>query len=170
MAPLRAWLGLGPHDPDVEPLEVELVSSLDALKPPHAKFLTAYAAVLSRVAYSDRVITADEAAVMSTILQTVDEVSRQDADLIVAIANGGARRLGDSEWRDAARVLGHVATRAQRLGLLRSLYAVAAADQNIELEQIEEIEKIGRELGLSTGDVESVRLQLGGSPVGQSSS
>jgi len=154
MAPLWQWLGIPARDPEVEPLETGLAQTLDGLKPPHARYLAAYAAVLARVAYSDRQITPHEAAAMTRILCEVDAVAPHDAELIVAIASDGARRLGAADGREAARLLGRVATRAQRLGLLRSVFAVAIADGSMSLDQLEQVERIGHELGLSVGDVE----------------
>jgi len=141
-----------------------LVGALDRLKPRHARYLSAYAAVLARVAYTDREISPEEARVMTRIIQEVDDVPQADAELIVAIANGATRTLGDEAGREATRLLGTVATRAQRLGLLRCLFAVAAAHHGVSSDEFHKIEHIGRELGLSAVDLESCRLQLGGRP------
>lgn len=165
MASLRRWLGWSasdeaPSDPRVEPIR----GALDRLKPRHAQYLSAYAAVLARVAYTDREISPEEAKVMTRIIQDVDEVPETDAELIVAIANGSARTLGDEAGREATRLLGTVATRAQRLGLLRCLFAVAGAHGGVSQDEFHKIEHIGRELGLSATDLESCRLRLGGRP------
>jgi uncharacterized tellurite resistance protein B-like protein len=128
------------------------------LKPMHARYLSAYAAVLARIAYADREVTLDEAAVMRRILQHVDDVPASDAELIVAIAVGGARELGDEEGREAARTLGKVATRAQRLGLLRCLFAVAGAHRGVSADEATKIAEISRELALSADDLETCRV------------
>jgi uncharacterized tellurite resistance protein B-like protein len=132
---------------------------VEGLKPRHARYLSAYAAVLARIAYADREVTLDESAVMKRILQEVDDISENDAELIVAIAVGGARQLGEDEGQDAARTLGKVATRAQRLGLLRCLFAVAAAHSGVSADEAAKIGEISRELALSADDLETCRVQ-----------
>jgi uncharacterized tellurite resistance protein B-like protein len=132
--------------------------AVEGLKPRHARYLSAYAAVLARIAYADRDVSADESALMKRILQTVDDVSANDAELIVAIAVGGARQLGEDEGRVAARTFGKIATRAQRLGLLRCLFAVAAAHRGVSADESEKIAEISRELALSSDDLETCRV------------
>jgi tellurite resistance protein len=134
---------------------------LDGIKPRHARYLSAFAAVLARVAYIDREVTADEAEMMTQIIQRVDDVPPADARLIVAIALGGARTVGEEDGREAAQTLGLVATRAQRLGLLRCLFAVAAAHSGISAEEHAKIEQIGQELALNATDLATCRLELG---------
>jgi hypothetical protein len=99
--------------------------------------------------------------VMAQILQRVDDVAPADAKLIVAIAVGGVRTVGEEDGRVAAETLGKVATRAQRLGLLRCLFAVAAAHRGISAEEHAKIQQIGRELALGPADLETCRLELG---------
>ena len=161
MSPLRRWLALRTANPDSgEEMSAEVTGSLDGLQPKHARFLSAYAAVLARVAYIDREISPEESEVMVRIIERVDDISPKDARLIVAIANEGARRLGTRAGREATQLFGAFATRAQRVGLLRCLFAVAAAHEGVSGDELEEIEAIGRELGLGAAELETCRLEL----------
>ena len=163
MSPLRRWLGLSPHpDGSKEELSEQMTGGLDSLK--HARYLEAFASVLARVAYVDREISSEESKVMMQIIERVDDVSPNDAQLIVAIAQESARRMEREAGREATLLFGTFATRSQRLSLLRCLFAVAAAHDGVSRIELEEIERIGRELGLSVADVSTCRLELGESP------
>ena len=153
----KRWWKLGSEDEATDEAPESIRGSIEGLKPRHARYLSAYAAVLARIAYADRDVSLDEAAVMTRILQDVDDIPANDAELIAAIALGGARQLGDEEGREAARTLGKVATRAQRLGLLRCLYAVASAHRGISAAESAKIVEISRELALSADDLETCR-------------
>jgi len=153
MSPLRRWLGLSSASESPEPIEDHLAGHLDSADPPHARFLAACAAVLARVAYADRTITQEESEVMTQIIQQLDDVPRKDAELIVAIARAGARRLGSEEGVEAAHLLGVVATHAQRVGLLRCLFAVAQASDGVSTIESKQIELIGAELRLSPAEI-----------------
>jgi tellurite resistance protein len=154
----KRWWKLGSEDEPTDEAPEPIREDIEGLKPRHARYLSAYAAVLARIAYADREATEDEAALMVRILQEVDDVPEGDAQLVVAIALGGARQLGEDEGREAALTLGKVATRAQRLGLLRCLYAVAAAHRGVSAEESEKIAEISRELALSADDLATCRL------------
>ena len=156
--PWKRWWKLGSEDDATDEAPEPIRGAIEGLKPRHARYLSAYAVVLARIAYADRDVTLDETALMSRILQEVDDVPTNDAELIVAIAVGGARRLGEDEGREAALTLGKVATRAQRLGLLRCLFGVAAAHRGVSADESGKIAEICRELALSPDDLETCRV------------
>jgi len=155
----RWWRG-SDEDAAHESMPESFRGMLEGLQPRHARYLSAYAAVLARIAYSDREVTPDEAAVMNRIIQDVDDVPSVDAELIVAIAVASARQIGEEEGREAAELIGRFGTRAQRLGLLRCLFAVAAAHNGVSAQEFAKIEQIGRELGLGPGDLQTCRVDL----------
>jgi hypothetical protein len=64
---------------------------------------------------------------------------------------------GATEDYVVTREFARVATREQCESLLRTGFAVSAADDNISASEIAELNEIGAELGLSSDEVDAVR-------------
>ena len=105
-----------------------IVAELDSLPAERARFLAAFAYVLSRVAHADSRITADETDAMREIVQKLGHVPEAQAVLVVEIAKHQARLFGGTENYLVTREFRELATAAQRLDLLDCVFAVAASD------------------------------------------
>ncbi len=134
----------------------ELAADLPPPPPAHSRYLEACAAVLARVAVVDRRITLQERELITQLLQRLDRVPTSEAERIAAIAAGEAR-VGTAEGERSARILGRVATRAQRLALMRCAFGVARTDCGISPAALEHLYQIGRELGLRTDEIIACR-------------
>jgi uncharacterized tellurite resistance protein B-like protein len=134
-----------------------IAAELDALPPAEARFLAAFAFVLARVARADLEISGEETEQMLKLVREYSTLSEAQALLVVQMAKTQATALGGTENYLVTRQFKDMSNRAQRVDLLRCLFAVAAADQNISVVENTEITQIGEELGFSPTEISSVR-------------
>ncbi|HTO05896.1 MAG TPA: TerB family tellurite resistance protein [Myxococcota bacterium] len=134
-----------------------IAAELDALPPVEARFLAAFAFVLARVARADLEISGEETEQMLKLVREYSTLSEAQALLVVQMAKTQATALGGTENYLVTRQFKDMSNRAQRVDLLRCLFAVAAADQNISVVENTEITLIGEELGFSPTEIASVR-------------
>jgi len=135
-----------------------IVAELDRLEPARARYLAAFAYVLSRVARADLRITAVETEKMVETLRGVGRLSDEQAVLVVEIAKTQNRLFGGTEDFLVTREFREIATDDQRRELVDSLFAVAAADDEISTEEEAAIREIATELGFSHPEFVQMRL------------
>ena len=126
-----------------------IVSELTAIEPHRARFLAAFAYVLSRVAHADSTICVNETATIQEIVQKLGHLPEVQATLVVKIAGSQTRLLGGTENFLVTREFREIATRAQRCELLDCLFAVAAADGAISTIEESQAGQIAKELGFT---------------------
>ena len=126
-----------------------IVAELDSLPAERARFLAAFAYVLSRVAHADSRITADETEAMREIVRKLGHLPEAQAVLVVEIAKHQARLFGGTENYLVTREFREIATGEQRLELLDCVFAVAASDGAISTIEESQAGQIARELGFT---------------------
>jgi uncharacterized tellurite resistance protein B-like protein len=162
------WLGFGPpgsgHGPpgrDGEAADVEsvriIVAELDRLPANQARYLAAFAYLLSRVARADLQVSDSEGARMEEIVMTHGQLPRAQSMLVVASAKMQSRLLGGSDNYLVAREFERMATEDQKQALLRCLFEVAAADEDVSVVEENEIRRISKELKLGHDDYITAR-------------
>jgi uncharacterized tellurite resistance protein B-like protein len=142
----------GPGDTDTVR---RIVGELEALEPARARFLAAFAYVLSRVAHADSHISDDESEAMQEIVLKLGHVPEAQAVLVVEMAKSQARLFGGTENYLVTREFRDIATAAQRLELLDCIFAVAAADGSISAIEESQAGQIAKELGFTQPDYAS---------------
>jgi uncharacterized tellurite resistance protein B-like protein len=162
MASLFDWLRGGTSNEvraygDTETVR-RIVSELDKLPPDRARFLAAFAYVLSRVAGADLHISEEETATMLSLVQRTGHLPEAQAMLVVEIAKRQNRLAGGTENFLVTREFRDVASEDERRDLLHCLFAVAAADDAISAEEDAQIAQIAGELGFSRQDLLELRL------------
>ncbi|HEV8198658.1 MAG TPA: TerB family tellurite resistance protein [Candidatus Polarisedimenticolia bacterium] len=165
------WLGFGPpgtgtsppgrdgEAADVESVRI-IVTELDKLPADEARFIAAFAYLLSRVARADLQTSDVETARMEEVVMTHGRLPRAQAMLVVASAKMQNRLLGGSENYLVAREFDQMATVEQKRDLLRCLFEVAAADHDVSVVEENEIRRISRELHLEHDDYISARSEF----------
>jgi uncharacterized tellurite resistance protein B-like protein len=152
-------LGLAAAAPDRREADTDtvrrIVSELDRLEPDRARFLAAFAYVLSRVAAADLHISDVETEAMVEIVARVGQLPEEQAVLAVAIAKHQNRLFGGTENFLVTREFREVSTEQQRRDLLNCLLAVSVADDSISSAEEAQIAQVARELGV--GHQEYVR-------------
>lgn len=133
-----------------------IVSELEALEPDRARFLAAFAYVLSRVAHADSHFSEDETEKMREIVQTLGHLPDAQAVLVVEIAKGQSTLFGGTENYLVTREFREIATDEQRVELLDCLFAVAEADGSISGIEESQASQIAKELGFTQTEYASV--------------
>jgi uncharacterized tellurite resistance protein B-like protein len=147
-----------PSSPETETVR-KIVNALDGMEPAKARYVAAFAYLLSRVAQAEQGISADETRVMERIVMERGALPEEQAILVVQMAKTQNRLFGGTENFLVTQEFNEIATREQKLGLLHCLYAVSAADKSISTREDNEIRNISKELLLSHDDFIDVRLE-----------
>ena len=136
-----------------------IASELERLPPDEARYVAAFAYVLSRVAAADHDISDEEAAQMERLVRDKASLSADQATLVVQIARSQQRLFGGTDDFLVTRELAEMATHDQKLAIVDCLFAVAAADQSVRVAETNEIAKIARQLRVDPADVSRLRLK-----------
>jgi uncharacterized tellurite resistance protein B-like protein len=147
-------------EPEATETVRRLVRQLDDLEPERARFIAAFACVLSRVARADLRVTDEETRAMERITIEHAGLPEAQAVLVVQLAKSCNLLFGGTENYTVTRELGRSATREQKLALLDCLFAVSAADLSITTAEDNVIDQIVRELGLERSDLVDVRRRF----------
>jgi uncharacterized tellurite resistance protein B-like protein len=141
--------------------EVEAVRriarELEAMEPQQARYVAAFAYLLSRVANADLSVSEEETLKMERIVQALGHMPPDQAALVVEIAKGQNRLFGGTENFLVTRELRDLATREQCLELLDCLFAVSAADESISGAEETQIRQIASELGFTHSELVQAR-------------
>ena len=127
-----------------------IVGELDHLDPVRARYLAAFAYVLSRVASADLHISDVETARMVELLVRFGQLPEAQAVLVVEIAKSQNRLFGGTENFLVTREFRDIASDAERETLLDCLFAVSAADDAVSGEEETQIWQIARSSGSRT--------------------
>ena len=134
-----------------------IVAELDKLEPERARYLAAFAYVLSRVAGADFHISEVETVKMVELVHRLGQLTEAQALLVVEIAKSQQRLFGGTENFLVTREFREIASEQQRFDLLRCLFAVAAADATISSEEEAQLWQVAGELGFSRAEFTKVR-------------
>ena len=134
-----------------------IVAELDKLEPERARYLAAFAYVLSRVAGADFHISEVETVKMVELVHRLGQLTEAQALLVVEIAKSQQRLFGGTENFLVTREFREIASEQQRFDLLRCLFAVAAADATISSEEEAQLWQVAGELGFSRAEFTKIR-------------
>lgn len=135
----------------------KIVRELDALPRERARWVAAFAFILSRVANADLEITDSETRAMERLLVEKAQLPEEQAVLAVQIAKSQNRLSGGTENFLVTREFKEIASREERLALLSCLFAVAAADGSIASGEETAIRQIASELALTPAEFDAAR-------------
>ncbi len=158
---IRHFLGLSPEERSPAGAETatvrKIVAALDRLPAERARFIAAFAYILSRVARADLLISDVETAAMEKIVADTGGLGEELAILIVQMAKTQNLLFGATENFLVTREFNNLATREDKLNLLGCLFAVAAADDTISEAENHAVRQIARELQLEHEEFIRVR-------------
>ena len=137
-----------------------IVGKLEELPPEQARYVAAFSYLLSRVAHADLEISDDETEAMERIVRELTDLPEEQAILVVQVAKMQSRLIGHTENFQVAREFRGISDKQQRLDLLRCLFAVSAADDEISGVEEQEIRKIADELALSHAEFVDARREF----------
>ena len=156
---LRSWLGLNrPETVGTTPLR-DLVEALDRLEPERARHLARFAYLLGRVALADRHISPEETGTMEALVREEGGLTAEQALLVVTLAKSSNLLFGGTADFAVAQEFAETASYADKLALIRCLFAVASTDHAISLAEETEIHRIANQLKIEPPDLTALRVQ-----------
>ena len=139
---------------------VEIGAELEGLPEEEARFVAAFAYLLARIAAADLRIEDTERAEMAQHLQDFAEIPPERAALLAETALRAADAHSPSDDHLVARAFRDMTEHAEQLKLLRCLYAVAAADEQISTREDNEIFEVAAAIGVPRRDVVALRAEF----------
>lgn len=151
-------------DPGMTERDTETVRriarELDALPVERARFLAAFAYILTRAAAADLSISMEESQTIERLVAEHGELPEAQAILVSQIARNQSLLYGGTEDFLVTRQFRELSTEADRLALLRCCYLVGAADDTITSEESSTLQQIAKELDLDRGAVNVIRNEF----------
>ena len=134
-----------------------IVEGLDRLEPARARYIAAFAFLLSRVARADLNISDEETSAMEQIVMEHGGLPEEQAIIVVQMAKTQNLLFGATEDYLVSKEFGRIATREEKTALLHCLFAVSASDESVSSAEDQTIRQIGDELGLEHADFIAIR-------------
>lgn len=161
---LLKFLGLEPRETTPGNTETvrRIVGELEQMEAGRARYLAAFAYVLSRVANADLQITDAETRTMEEIVARVGQLPEEQAVLVVQIAKTQNRLIGGTEDFLVTREFRQIASFDQCRQLIDCLFAVSAADGTISSAEEGQIWQVASELGIAHDEFLAVRGRYSG--------
>jgi uncharacterized tellurite resistance protein B-like protein len=135
-----------------------IVAELEQMDPAEARYVAAFAYILSRAAAADLHVSDVETDKMVEIVQERGHLPEAQAVLAVAIARSRARLFGGTEDFLVTRQFREISTLDQRRELLDCLFAVSAADSSVSSAEEAQVRQIASELGFEHRDYVQARM------------
>jgi uncharacterized tellurite resistance protein B-like protein len=168
---LRRFLG-GVNGPDAAPQAPapsgdadtqtvrRIIAELDALPPDRARFLAAFAYILTRAAAADLHISDVESAAIEGLVEEHGRLPEAQAVLVSRMAHNQSLLYSATEDYLVTRQFRELSTAEERLALLRCCYVVGAADGTISAEESHTLQQIAKELDVERDDVNELRTEF----------
>ena len=137
-----------------------IVAALDRLDPERARHIAVFAYILSRVARADLTISDAETRAMEAIVVREGGLALEQAILVAQMAKTQTILFGGTENYLVTREFNRLASREEKLALVRCLFAVSASDESVSVQEDNEIRRICNELRLTHDDFISVRSEF----------
>lgn len=169
---LRRYLGSGPSGPDtdddtnalLDARDTETVrriaGQLDALPVSRARFLAAFAYILTRAAAADLDISHVESQAIEELVAEHGGLPEAQAILVAQIARNQSLLYGGTEDYLVTRQFRELSTQQDREGLLRCCYLVGAADDTITAAESDLLQQLAKELDLDRTAVIAIRTEF----------
>ena len=135
----------------------KIVEELNQLEPQRARFVAAFAYILSRVAHADMEISDEETRAMERIVVEHGGLPEDQAIIVVQMAKTHNALFGGTENFLVTREFNRMANKAEKVALLDCLFAVSAAEGSVSTVESNVIRQIADELKLDHKDYVEVR-------------
>jgi len=163
-APGSTWSGPSPRatgadDSDTDTVR-RIVRELEALPRDRARFLAAFAYVLTRAAASDLDIADVEMAAIERLIGEYGALPPAQAVLVAEMARTQSLLHGGTEDYLVTRQFKELSTQDERVALLRCCYLVGAADDTITSVESDLLQQIARELDIDRDAINKIRAEF----------
>lgn len=133
---------------------------LEALPVERARFLAAFAYILTRAAAADLTVSTEESRAIEQLVGEHGNLPAPQAILVSQIARNQALLYGGTEDYLVTRQFRELSTTDDRLALLRCCYLVGAADDTITAAESDMLQEIARELDVDREAVNVIRNEF----------
>jgi uncharacterized tellurite resistance protein B-like protein len=151
-------------DPGMTERDTETVRriarELEALPIEKARFLAAFAYILTRAAAADMSISDQESRAIEKLVEEHGGLSKPQATLVTQIARNQSLLYGGTEDYLVTRQFREIASEEDRLALLRCCYLVGAADETITSAESDLLQEIAKELDIDREAVNHIRTEF----------
>lgn len=137
-----------------------IAGQLDALPVERARFLAAFAYILTRAAAADMDISHAESRAIEQLVAEHGALPESQSVLVSQIARNQSLLYSGTEDYLVTRQFRELSTEADRLALLRCCYLVGAADDTITAQESDTLQQIAKELDLDRDDVNVIRTEF----------
>ncbi len=158
--PAEAGGGRSPSDRDDTQAVRRIARELDALPRDRARYLAAFAYVLTRAAAADLHISDAETSAIEAVVEEFGELPEAQAVLVAEIARTQSLLHGASEDYLVSRQFRDLSSAEERHNLMRCCYIVGSADGTITAEELAVLQQIARELDLPRDEVNRIRNEF----------
>src|SRR6185503_7098198 len=149
-----------PTDPrDTETVR-RIAGQLDALPVDRARYLAAFAYILTRAAAADMDISQAESEAIERLVAEHGGLPEAQAVLVAQIARNQSLLYSGTEDYLVTRQFRELSSAEDRLALLRCCYLVGAADETITAEESDTLQEIAKELDIDRDAVNVIRNEF----------
>ena len=148
-----------PANSDTESIR-RIAGELDAMPIEDRRYIAGFAYVLARAAHADLEISQAELTFMEQAVIEVGGIPSAQAVLVVEMARNMAELYGATDDFVVTRAFAENSTRDQREKLLRTAFAVGAADDTITAAESAELNQIGKELHFRADEIDEIRNEF----------
>jgi uncharacterized tellurite resistance protein B-like protein len=141
---------------EAEPLQA-IAATLAQLPAEEARYVAAFAYLLSRVAHADHDLSDLERRSMEDIIVHRAGLPAEQATLVVNLATSQTMRVRGTEDYLVSREFARLATPAQKTALIDCLFAVSASDSHIITAEDNEIRRIASEIQFEHAEFVAIR-------------
>jgi len=137
-----------------------IAGQLEALPVDRARFLAAFAYILTRAAAADLDISHAELRAIERLVAEHGGLPESQAVLVAQIAHHQSLLYSGTEDYLVTRQFRELASMEDRLALLRCCYIVGAADDTISAQESDTLQQIAKELDLDRDAVNTIRNEF----------
>ena len=137
-----------------------IVGELDAMPRDRARFLAAFAYILTRAASADLEISDVEETTIEGLIAEHGGLPEAQAVLVAELARTQSLLYGGTEDYLVTRQFRELSTEEERVALLRCCYLVGAADDTITNDESDVLQEIARELDVDRTAVTELRQEF----------
>ncbi len=137
-----------------------IAGQLDALPVERARYLAAFAYILTRAAAADLDISHAEIEAIERLVEEHGGLPEAQAVLVAQIARNQSLLYGGTEDYLVTRQFRELASTEDKLALLRCCYLVGSADDTITSQESDALQQIARELDLDRDAVNVIRNEF----------
>ena len=149
-----------PDDPRDTQTVRRIAGELDALPVDRARYLAAFAYILTRAAAADLEISETESEAIRHLVAEHGSLPESQAVLVAEIARHQSLLYGGTEDYLVTRQFRELSTGEERIALLRCCYLVGAADDTITSVESDLLQQIARELDIDRDAINAIRTEF----------